>query len=490
MTARLEGPRAALIGLALLVAGAGPVAALGLPVAQAAPSPRLQRAIATRAATRAALRVLGDATTCAEARFVSYRRSDAEPEVVNQWYVASQLWADATLLLETPARGTPAVAQLPPAPERSEPAAEVQMREDRCHIEKGFIFLDRLWDYERGGYYPHADPSGLRVGRDARYGDDNALAGLALLATAETARDDFARRRYLHAARREAEFLIQSGLWDETFGGGFWWNTSRGDTPEGKPAQTNALAALFFASLHRATGADEHRAWAVRTLLWLDTLLYDPERRLYRWSVSYGAPAERSGPPVISPRYFNYDQGLAIQAQLLAFELDGDPTRPARARAIGRALHETFWESEHGGYSLQSGIADVHTSYAAWTSLGHLALYEADGDPGWLDLARANADALAAVLAKPDGGYGRAHRRCPAPAVPACEHGEARWGVDETRDGAAQAWMQHLQTALARRPVARERARGESAQLEKSMTSSRHGPDVGCAAAIGLPSVC
>ena len=59
---------------------------------------RLAMAVATQGATRARLGVLGDAFDCADARFVSFRRSDAEPQFADQWYVASQLWADAVLL--------------------------------------------------------------------------------------------------------------------------------------------------------------------------------------------------------------------------------------------------------------------------------------------------------------------------------------------------------------------------------------------------------
>ena len=59
---------------------------------------RLSAAAAVQGTTRARLGVLGDAFTCPDARFVSFRRSDAEPAIVDQWYVASQLWADALLL--------------------------------------------------------------------------------------------------------------------------------------------------------------------------------------------------------------------------------------------------------------------------------------------------------------------------------------------------------------------------------------------------------
>ena len=112
------------------------------------------------------------------------------------------------------------------------------------------MFLDRLWDDDEGGYYPRSNANGSKISVKAQYADDNALAGLALLAAADSADDSFSRDYYVYAAVQEAEYLQESGLWDDTFGGGFWWSTGLGDSDEGKPAQTNALAALFFARLY------------------------------------------------------------------------------------------------------------------------------------------------------------------------------------------------------------------------------------------------
>src|SRR5205085_2625320 len=187
-------------------------------------SARWAAAESTQAATRTRLGVLGDAFGCPEARFVSFRRSDAEPELADQWYVASQLWADA-LLLETATSND-----------------DFDPSDTRCYLDKGFVFLDRLWDYTSAGYFPRSNPVGTSVTTGPRYTDDNLIAGLALLETARTTTDPPAVRRYIHAAQREADFLRSGDLWDDTFGGGFWWNTGRGDTEEGKPAQTNALA--------------------------------------------------------------------------------------------------------------------------------------------------------------------------------------------------------------------------------------------------------
>ena len=397
----------------------------------------LRAAVDVQNATRARLRVLGDAFTCPEARFVSYRRSDAEPELADQWYVASQLWADAALY---------GVLNSSPPPD----GLDWDSGDARCHLAKGVVFLDRLWDYTSGGYFARSNPVGTQVDRGARFGDDNTLAGLAFLAMSRLV-DDVQQQQYLHAARREADFLLGSGLWDGTFGGGFWWNTNKGDTPEGKPAQTNALAALFFGRLYEATGEGAYREAALRSLLWLDTILYDPARQAYRWSVAYQDPTHRAGAPVVSNRLFNYDQSLAIEAEVLAARLDGDPNRLTRARAIGQALPSLFSSQDGHGYNLEAGIEQVYTSYAAWSSLGHLALYDLDQDPQWLELVQANVAALDSALREADAGYAYRVYRCVDRIARGCESGQARFVVDHTRDTTAQAWPQQLRASLAAR---------------------------------------
>ena len=429
------------LGLALLVCLSA--AADGAPVSAAQPIgeeavARLSAAVGIQGATRARLGVLGDAFSCPDARFVSFRRSDAEPEFADQWYVASQLWADSLMLVGSSGEPTSAQADIP----GWDPS------DTRCYIDKGFVFLDRLWDYTSAGYFPRANPVGTNVESKVRFTDDNLIAGLALLDTARTTTDPLAVRRYIHAAQREADFLQGSGLWDTTFGGGFWWNTGRGDSEEGKPAQTNALASLFFARLYDATGDAGYRDWALRSLVWLDTILYEPSRNLYRWSVAFEDIPHRTG-AVTHTRYFNYDQGIAIEAQLEAIQLDGDASRLARAEGIGHATHDAFWSPDLGGYKLEAGIDQVYTSYAAWTSLGNLALFAQDNDQVWLDLVRSNTTALEARLRDADNGFALRSYRCVDRVAKGCESGQASVVVDHTRDTAAQAWVQHLQTALA-----------------------------------------
>jgi uncharacterized protein YyaL (SSP411 family) len=369
-----------------------------------------------------------DRPDCADASYLSYRRSDLQPDVADQWYVASQILADAELLHSD------------------------QDDDARCHLAKALQFLGRL--RENGGYAARAAPDGSAIAPGPFYADDNALAGLSLLAAADVETNPPARQADLDAARSVADFLTTSGLWDETFGGGFWWNTNRGDRPEGKPAQSNALAALFFARLHVATGDENARVWSLRTLDWLDATLYDPDTRLYRWSARYQDPQHHAGGPVLANRYFNYDQAIAIQAQIAAARLDARPDRLERAREVGQAVQAAFWNAARGGYNIEVGVDRVFASYGAWTSFGHLALYDQDHDPAWLALAQRNADALDAMFRRDDGGYGFRQFRCLTPferTRPGCEGGDSAWVVDRTRDGAAQAWIQFLQAALARR---------------------------------------
>jgi len=86
------------VGVALLVAITVRVPASSAQSTSGERVARLQSAAAIEGATRARLGVLGDAFTCPDARFASFRRSDTEPQIADQWYVASQLWADARLL--------------------------------------------------------------------------------------------------------------------------------------------------------------------------------------------------------------------------------------------------------------------------------------------------------------------------------------------------------------------------------------------------------
>ena len=94
-----------------------------------------------------------------------------------------------------------------------------------------------------------------------RYYDDNAWWALAWVAAYDLTRD----RRYLEAAR--SIFDRNTAGWDDTCGGGLWWNEDR----KYKNAITNELFLTLAARLHqRVPGAGDHyRSWALREWEWL-----------------------------------------------------------------------------------------------------------------------------------------------------------------------------------------------------------------------------
>src|SRR5215212_685168 len=108
---------------------------------------QLRSAQRTQQATRGSLRILSSGTRCADARYVAYRRSDREPEVVDQWYVVSQLWADAALLSADGAN--PKLRADVRAASKQARSSQWDEADTRCHFDKGFVFLDRLWTTRR-----------------------------------------------------------------------------------------------------------------------------------------------------------------------------------------------------------------------------------------------------------------------------------------------------------------------------------------------------
>jgi hypothetical protein len=404
-----------------------PAAANQHPSPQAIGSVHLARAQETRAFTESRLQHLSGGPECAQAVYVSYAHSDRHREIVDQWYHVSQVWAD--LALAAPGDATA-----------------------RCWVDRGFTFLDRLWARRgpAGGFFARSDLDGERMIGDDKWADDNSLAGVIWMEAARRAPDVLERELTLGRARATANFLMNGGLWDETFGGGFWWNTTRGATIEGKPAQSNGLAAQFFLELYGMTGQPAYLKWGLKILSWLDAKLYDPQARLYRWSVHFTDPKDRRGEEV-SDWFFNYDQGILIEANLLAYNLlGGDRGYYERAWSIGRQLDPVFWDETLGGYDLQAGVAQVYPVFSAWLSQSLLALYEHDGDRYWLERAAANVDALnQAAWDSAHGGYYHLYYLCRDRSTPGCERGE-EWTIDTSeKHSVDQAWMQRAQALLA-----------------------------------------
>jgi len=237
-------------------------------------------------ATRARLGVLGDAFDCADARFrllQTQRRGAADCRPVVR---RSQLWADA-VLLHVASRQTGNGDPL---------TAGWDVRDTQCYLDKGFVFLDRLWDYTKGRVFPARESCRRDVdqGGEIHGRQPHCRVGAARCCARVIRR--LAVRRYVHAL---AAKLISCSSKAPGYGTRLrrWLlvDTGRGDSQEGKPAQTNALAALFFARLYAATttrriasGRCAHCSGSTRSCM-------TPAATLYRWSVSFTDIPHRTG---------------------------------------------------------------------------------------------------------------------------------------------------------------------------------------------------
>jgi uncharacterized protein YyaL (SSP411 family) len=383
-----------------------------------------ERALRTQRYVAGSLASPAGGRSCADAPFMGYSR-EAGSELSDAWYDASQIMADAAMI-------------------------RLGQSSQSCMVAKTVFFLDLLVRPEpERGYYPRANVDGTTVTTRDTFADDNALIGLAFLDARAASRDEVWRASLLERARNAATFLTEGGMWDETFGGGFWWNTARGAIGEGKPSQTTAIAVLLFARLYEETGDRRYAEWAQRGLKWLNEWLFDPVIGLYRYGIRHW-DVEASTGKYLDTRLFGYDQGIMIEVYL-AFERSIEPRAGhlERARFLAERSHDVFWEPARGSYRLESTQAETYTPYAAWLSQSLIALYDADPDPTWLRRARENLDAIEAHLLDPsDGGYYHMQFRCGGRTEPGCDGG-VHWAVDRTKLLFSQSWMQRAQAQLA-----------------------------------------
>ncbi len=375
-----------------------------------------EMALRTQAWTWQHLAYLDGAADCASAPYVTYRRDTQNVTISDHWYVALQLRADAAL---------------------------VRLGEERfrCQVDKAVGWMEQLWDPGQAGFAPRAELDGSNPTLQDVYADDNGIVGLAFVEAARVTSDPRVRARAIDAAERAAGYLLNSGLWDDTFGGGLWWNNQREATGEGKPAQTTALMAHLMAELYAETGRPLYRERGLAAVDWLDRALWNDHHGLYAYSVN--RPPGGPGGAVVAQHYFGYDQAIVIQTLLRLYRSEpGREAYLARAERVGRAVDRAFWHPELGGYTLEAGVTDLYAPYGAWVSEALLDLYSADGDTFWRERARANLDALDRTFLDPvHGGYSRLAFRCSAERIVLCRPGE-RWGMDRIIYTMTQALMQ------------------------------------------------
>lgn len=320
-----------------------------------------------------------------------------------EWYNVSQIYADAAMV-------------------------GIGQTKHLAYMNNTFKFMENMWDKKdlRGGYFASVNLDGSGAGGD-KYVDDNALSGMVYLEAYEvtTGAD---KQAYLAKAKACGDWLINSGLWDNVYGGGFYWNTLK---PE-KPTQTNGLTLQLFLKLYSLTGESIYRDWAKQVNDWLNAKMYDPISGLYIWKI------DGTGEGKKHMDKFTYDNAIMVEAFILYSKIMNDPAYLTRAQNLGKAMNMTLWNAAWKGYIFNTNETRINPAWCAWGSQAMIRLYEADKDESWLVYAKENINRLnIANRNQTTFGY----------YFFAGFDGQNRSPEIETVD---QAWMQRIQALLSK----------------------------------------
>jgi predicted alpha-1,6-mannanase (GH76 family) len=155
------------------------------------------------------------------------------------------------------------------------------------------------------------------------YYDDNGWWALAWVAAYDLTRD----RRYLDAAR--AIFAHNVAAWDDTCGGGLWWNESK----TYKNAVTTELFLTLAALLHQRVPGDDgsYLTWALRAWQWFSSHGLVGADGLVNDGLT--AACENNGGTT-----WTYNQGVILGGLGALFEITGDQAYLAQGESIAGAV--------------------------------------------------------------------------------------------------------------------------------------------------------
>lgn len=178
-------------------------------------------------------------------------------------------------------------------------------------------------DHRYAGKIAHTHCAARLRHRDflARYFDDNGWWALAWL----EAHDLTGNARYLEAARRIFENMVTA--WDDTCGGGLWWNEDR----RYKNAITNELFLTVAARLHQRAGRDSYYLdWARREWDWFQASGMTGISGLVNDGLT--ADCRNNGQPT-----YTYNQGVVLGGLAALYEISGDQDYLRQGESIADA---------------------------------------------------------------------------------------------------------------------------------------------------------
>jgi uncharacterized protein YyaL (SSP411 family) len=251
------------------------------------------------------------------------------------------------------------------------------------------------------------------------------LTGVAYLAAYDVTTGT-TQANYLAAAEGCANWLMNSGQWDSSLGGGFWWNTDK----MVKPTQSNGLALQLFLRLYQLTGQSTYHDWAVKINTWLNTYMLDNTTGLYIWQI------ENSG--TVDSYKFTYDNAIMLEADLWWAKVMNDNTYVTKAEALANAMLTTLYNKNYNVFIFNTNDSRINPCYCVWASQAFISLYQTDGNATWLTYAKANIDKINVVMENTaDNGYYQY----------AGLDGSGRY---PNMEGVDQAWMERVQVLLSK----------------------------------------
>jgi uncharacterized protein YyaL (SSP411 family) len=332
----------------------------------------------------------------------SYRvNNTTQTSTAFEWYNVSQIYADAAMIKIGASSYAP-------------------------YMNNTFSWMSNMWNgtNANGGYYASANVNGTGASGD-KYADDNALSGVVYL-DAYAVTTGTTQANYLNAAKACANWLMNSGQWDNAYGGGFWWNTIK----ESKPTQTNGLALQLFLKLYQITGQTYYRDWAVSVKNWLTANMLDSATGLYIWKI------DGTGSGTKHTEKFTYDNAIMIEAFLLYGQILADNTYVTKAQNLGSSMNTTLWNNTYKVYIFNTADGRINPAWCVWGSQAMIKLYQRDGNTAWLDYAQKNIDYMNSKL-RNSTNLGYYHF---------CNFDGS--GIETRQEGVDQAWMQRTQAML------------------------------------------
>jgi uncharacterized protein YyaL (SSP411 family) len=317
-----------------------------------------------------------------------------------QWYQISQIQADAEMIRQGDTRYAP-------------------------YMNNTYSWMGNMWHSSSptGGYFASANLDGTGAGGD-KYIDDNSLAGVTYLECYNVTTGT-QKTSYLNSAKATANWLMNSGMWDNTFGGGFWWNTAK----PVKPTQSNGLAMQLFIRLYGITGQSFYLSWANSVRTWLEANMFDATDGLFIWQI------EANGTRRMDK--FTYDNAIMIEAYLDFYKVTGDNNYRMKAINLAIKLNSKLWDYTKNVYKFNTNDPRVNPAWCGWASQSMIKLYKSDPNTAWLDYAQKNIDFLNTYNRNAsNGGY--------------YAFTNLNGSISDNRyEGVDQAWMQRINAEMA-----------------------------------------